>query len=405
MPIQNQSERSRLTTWFLGVPVVLILISPSAQADEPSTPRQVEEAIQQYKDATEEYQRRRRDIKSSEERAKLRSQLMPQLADAQGTKMVDWAAGHAEHPLAMPALRLVMEHGTVAAAKQAVRAVTDNHLDIKGEEFRQMVMSLHSVQDAAPEVAEQCLRAFIRRADDTKTRGVACWMLAIYKAEMVHNAGLIGTEPGRRIPKHRVAYLQQLDCEAAVGEAMLLLDRVQREFGNHSIQMAPGKTATLAQIAARDAQRVQGLLKTAIGKPAPEIVGVDVNGKQLKLSEFQGKVVVVNFWSTNCAPCLRLIPDEKRIVEKYQDEPFELLGVNLDADRQTAAETVAKHGITWPNWWIEPGEQDRVAAAWNVQFRPAIYVLDKKGVIRSAHLRGEKLTEAIEQLLREPVEE
>jgi thiol-disulfide isomerase/thioredoxin len=385
----------------VGIVLTLCYTCSVVQAQANIDRRNVTAVIQQYDDASESYQQRRRELKTSEERAKLRSELLPQLADAEADAAVDWAKLHEDDALALRALRLVMQHGTQQAKQKAVDAVIANHLDLKGDDFRALVMSLHEVNEFVPCAAEKCLRAFIEQGDDRTTRGVAGWMLAMYKADNVQSASLVGTDAGRRIPQHRAAHLKELDCEATLSEAILILERVKRDFGTLSIQIGPGKTATLSEIAERDRQRVHGLLGSTVGRPAPPIIGRDVNGEELKLSEFRGKVVVVNFWTTNCAPCIRLIPDEKRLVEKYRNEPFALLGVNLDPDRETAKTTITKHGVTWHNWWIEPDEQEGITTAWNVQFRPTIYVLDKNGVIRFAHLRGDKLTEAIDVLLNE----
>src|SRR5438105_9037394 len=64
------------------------------------------------------------------------------------------------------------------------------------------------------------------------------------------------------------------------------------------------------------------------GEPAPEIKGEDMDGKPLKLSDYRGKVVLLDFWGFWCAYCLRYIPHEKDLVRQYEGRPFVLLGVN-----------------------------------------------------------------------------
>ena len=70
----------------------------------------------------------------------------------------------------------------------------------------------------------------------------------------------------------------------------------------------------------------------AVGRPAPDITGVDLDGRPLSLSEYRGRVVLLNFWATWCFPCMKLIPHERELVARFQGEPFDIVGVNCDSD-------------------------------------------------------------------------
>ena len=71
----------------------------------------------------------------------------------------------------------------------------------------------------------------------------------------------------------------------------------------------------------------------AQGKPAPEVVGEDIDGKPFKLSDFKGKVVVIDFWTTTCGACRDMNTYERPLVRRMQGKPFALLGVNCDEDQ------------------------------------------------------------------------
>src|SRR5262245_27843174 len=71
----------------------------------------------------------------------------------------------------------------------------------------------------------------------------------------------------------------------------------------------------------------------AIGANAPDIVGEDLEGKPLRLSDFRGKVVLLAFWGTSCSPCMAEIPKERALRERYQSKPFAIVGVNSDKSR------------------------------------------------------------------------
>jgi hypothetical protein len=94
-----------------------------------------------------------------------------------------------------------------------------------------------------------------------------------------------------------------------------------------------------------------------------------------------------------------MVPHERSLVEKYQDRPFVLVGVNSDAERETAQDAQVKRGMTWRSWW--DGSDGPIAAAWKIKFFPSIYVIDAQGVIRYANVRGAELEQAIDTLLDE----
>ncbi len=85
----------------------------------------------------------------------------------------------------------------------------------------------------------------------------------------------------------------------------------------------------------------------AIGKPAPEIAGTDLDGRPLTLSQYRGRVILLNFWGTWCFPCMKLIPHERELVARFEGQPFEIVGVNCDVDVEKAHDAVARTGMTW----------------------------------------------------------
>ena len=94
-----------------------------------------------------------------------------------------------------------------------------------------------------------------------------------------------------------------------------------------------------------------------------------------------------------------MIPHEKALVQRMQDEPFVLFGINSD-DADTYHKKREEMGVTWPsvnNASAEP----KISTSWGVEGWPTIYVLDHKGVIRFKNVRGEKMDAAVEQLLEE----
>jgi hypothetical protein len=98
-----------------------------------------------------------------------------------------------------------------------------------------------------------------------------------------------------------------------------------------------------------------------------------------------------------------MYPHERSLVKKLKGKPFVLLGVNSDKDRTALKQTLVKEQITWRNWWDESID-GRIHKQWQIQERPAIYLIDGSGTIRHKNVQPEDLDAAIETLLaKEPV--
>lgn len=149
-------------------------------------------------------------------------------------------------------------------------------------------------------------------------------------------------------------------------------------------------------------KRLEGMRFCGIGQPAPEVVGVDLDGKPMKLSEYRGKVVLLSFWATWCSPCMNMIPHERAIAMRLQDKPFTIVGVNGDTAEAAIQKAVTTYEITWRSF--RNGRPGKIAIfeEWKNIGWPTLYLIDQKGVIREKWLDApplDKLDRAIDQLL------
>ena len=138
-----------------------------------------------------------------------------------------------------------------------------------------------------------------------------------------------------------------------------------------------------------------------VGSPAPDIQGVDLDGKTFKLSDYRGKVVDLSFWAEWCHFCVVLMPHEKALVEKYKDRPFALVGVNGDQTRAEGAESALKHQLTWRSFWNGP--DGGIVTRYKVNGWPTSFLIDANGIIRDRvdGARPRDLEEAVEKLVAE----
>jgi peroxiredoxin len=114
------------------------------------------------------------------------------------------------------------------------------------------------------------------------------------------------------------------------------------------------------------------------GKQAPGWELEDASGSKVKLSDFEGKIVLLDFWATWCPPCVQEIPGFIKLHEKYKDKGVAVVGVSLDQGGWQAVKPfIEKHKVTYP---IVLGNME-VAQAYEIQPIPTTFILDPSGKI------------------------
>lgn len=136
---------------------------------------------------------------------------------------------------------------------------------------------------------------------------------------------------------------------------------------------------------------------TAIGKMAPDFTQPDTSGKAVKLSDFRGNYVLVDFWASWCGPCRAENPNLLKTFNKYKDEGFKVLGVSLDQPGKKASWLAAIHkdGLTWTQVSDLKFWDNEVAVLYGIKAIPSNLLLDPQGKIIAKDLRGEELTKKL----------
>ncbi len=107
----------------------------------------------------------------------------------------------------------------------------------------------------------------------------------------------------------------------------------------------------------------------------------DLDGREVALSDYRGKVVLVNFWASWCPPCVHEIPSMVALKQSLTGQPFEILAVNLAEDAQAVKTFLQRHPVNFPVLLDPSG---RVIKAWRVFAYPSSYLIDRQGRIRYA---------------------
>jgi peroxiredoxin len=119
------------------------------------------------------------------------------------------------------------------------------------------------------------------------------------------------------------------------------------------------------------------------GDPAPEFKAAALTGKgALRLADYRGKVVYLDFWASWCAPCAAALPEIEKLRQEFPAERFQVLAVNVDRDPQKARKFLGRHPIGYPSASDPNG---RVPASFGLDTMPTSYLIDRRGVVRYVH--------------------
>ena len=136
-----------------------------------------------------------------------------------------------------------------------------------------------------------------------------------------------------------------------------------------------------------------------IGKPFPIIKGRLIDGASFSLSQWRGKVVLIDFWATWCPPCVREMPNLKTVYQAHKANGFEIIAVSLDNDKATLQKGIAALAIPWPQLFDGGGWQNAIAQQCVVNSIPTTFLIGKDGALVAADLHGEELGEAVKKAL------
>lgn len=149
-----------------------------------------------------------------------------------------------------------------------------------------------------------------------------------------------------------------------------------------------------------DNQKQEDAVGAKVGSKAPEIRLMSTDGKEVSLSSFKGKYVLVDFWASWCGPCRRENPNVVDAYNKFKDKNFTILGVSLDEDKDKWMEAIAKDKLAWTHVSDLKGWESVAARAYGVQSIPSNFLLDQQGMIIARDLREAELHDKLTEILK-----
>jgi thiol-disulfide isomerase/thioredoxin len=170
-------------------------------------------------------------------------------------------------------------------------------------------------------------------------------------------------------------------------------DEVAKEWASFSSCRSP-KAAELARVKIRFFE---------LAKQPLELKFKAIDGRDVDVAAYHGRIVIINFWATWCKPCIDEIPTLRRLYEKYHDRGLEVIGISLDRtdDREKLREVVVGERLMWPQYCDGKVWQNEIASYFAVHALPTSFLVGKDGKITEIDVGALKLQSEIDRLLKQ----
>ncbi len=148
----------------------------------------------------------------------------------------------------------------------------------------------------------------------------------------------------------------------------------QKELANEILNSpgAPPGVRTLAE------HLIKGTKPYEVGKPL-DIQFTALDGREIDLVKLKGKVVLVEFWSTSCGPCVARMPEVKAAYQKFHDRGFEVIGICLDDKESVLRRFIKEKELSWPQYFDGKGWENKFALRYGIFAIPTMWLVDTAG--------------------------
>ena len=366
-------------------PVTPVVLRPADPADEfAAIKKKFDEDVAQLKSKIAA-------AKTKAEKQKLFTTENP--VDSYVTRLVEFAANNSANEFGFKAAMAAVEKSGRGKHRNAAMNTLLDHYTDQLETEKILASFLEEFPSPQHEV-------WIRKIIDNtegKAKVSALLKMDLYLGRLPYFARTLKENPAieERMPKEQVDYLYNPRTKEQLAKQT---EDLQYVIDNGEKFRYRGRK-TFADVAKLELYDLNNL---TVGSVAPEITGTDFDKVDFKLSDYRGKVVMLDFWGQWCPPCRAMYPHDQHIVNKLAGAPFALIGVNSDRDFDMARDVIHDKNLSWRHFWDGPkGTAGPIDTGWNVDGWPTIYLIDAEGVIRYRGVLGDDLDRGLEELMAE----
>jgi peroxiredoxin len=136
-----------------------------------------------------------------------------------------------------------------------------------------------------------------------------------------------------------------------------------------------------------------------MGEQFADFTQETLDGKQVKLSDYKGKIILLEFWASWCGPCRSENPNLVKTYNSYKERGFEVVAISLDVNKDHWLKAIEKDGLTWVHLSELNGNKNTAALIYGINGIPDNFLIAKDGTIVGRNLRGEQLNKRLAELL------
>jgi AhpC/TSA family len=388
--------------------LVLLLSTLASQAadkageGQASPEEQYKSILADYQKAFEACQEALRKAKTEDEREKILAEQYPQ-ARKYGLPLLELAEKNPKSPVAIDALVWVLNYygadkGQGTPHLKAVALLQRDHIasDRLTDAFI-MISGNDNKED------REFLRAVMAKNPYRDMQGRACLGLATNLQRQITIGTFLKMHPEAELEKFlNKEELRELRDAGAGKTAKEIEELYQRAADKYT----DVKISTRTSVGEKAIAALFEIRKLKVGEEVPDIEGPDQDGKKFKLSDYKGKVVLLNFWGWGYDS--ELLHAEWSLVKSMAGRPFTIIGVNVyEEDAKSVKKAMDKEERSWRSFVDPPGDEQEggpIARKWNVSRTGPLYLLDGKGLIRAKWIifpDQTTLNEVVEKLVKE----
>ena len=250
-----------------------------------------------------------------------------------------------------------MTPGGEEYASRGARALLEYAPDYEG--WGLMLQRMHLLGGVGPDrgaAADAFFEELVSEAEDPVLRAAGRYYVAAGRMQSANAPGMSGED-------------RAAERQGAVNLATGLSDGVEDE-------KLPGDARTFADA---EADLIRSIRHGTVGSNVPDLLGNRLDGVAERLSDYRGRVVLLDFWATWCAPCVAALPQKRQLVADLPADRFALLSISVDAELDTVTGFLADEPMPWSNWHV--GMRSDITRTLQVGSYPTYILIDEHGEI------------------------